>query len=128
MTRADAKEIVIYTIFTLCGLAVDFGLANLLVYFASLPLIVAGTCGLIAGTITNYFVHLKVTFRHKALSVSWTGFWKYVQTCLAGAAVRIVVLAVCSLFPSLAPFYALVIATGLSFITNYLLARFYAFR
>ncbi|OFW87484.1 MAG: hypothetical protein A3J37_07230 [Alphaproteobacteria bacterium RIFCSPHIGHO2_12_FULL_45_9] len=126
--RHHIREICIYTTLTLGGLVVDLGVANLLIYLLACPLVISGICGLLAGTITNYFIHLKITFKKHHLEASWKGFGKYLQTCLVGAAVRIGCLGLFSLFSSLSPQISLIIATGLSFTVNYVLSRFYVFQ
>lgn len=128
LTRDHLKEISVYTVLTLGGMAVDLGLANLLIYFFAVKLVIAGICGLIAGTITNYFIHLHITFKNRNLTPSWKGFGKYAQTCLVGAGVRIAALTLFSHFAEIPPIIALIIATGLSFTVNYILSRFYVFR
>lgn len=128
ITSDHIKEICVYTVLTLGGLVVDLGVANLLVYFFAWPLVLSGIFGLIAGTITNYFIHLNITFKKRNLTRSWKGFWKYVQTCLLGAGVRVAILGLFSLFPDIAPLIALIIATGISFTVNYLLSRFFVFQ
>lgn len=127
ITRAHITEISIYTALTLAGVAIDLGVANALVYLLAWPLIVAGIFGLIAGTITNYFIHLKVTFKNRNLTSSWKSFGKYVQTCLIGASVRLGALAILG-FSLLSPLTCLIIATALSFSVNYALSRFYTFK
>jgi putative flippase GtrA len=126
--RSHMREIFIYTAMTLGGLVVDLGVANLFAYLFAWPLVISGIFGLIAGTITNYFIHLNITFKSRNLNHSWKGFWKYVQTCLLGAGVRVGILGLFSLFSNIAPLVALIIATGLSFTVNYLLSRFYVFQ
>lgn len=128
LNRTHVKELCVYTVLTLGGLVVDLGVANILVYLFAFPLVLSGIFGLLAGTVTNYFIHLKVTFKDRNLTASWKGFWKYLQTCLVGAAVRVAILSVFSLFTSVAPMIALIIATGLSFAVNYILSRFYVFK
>lgn len=128
ITRTHVKEILLYTALTLGGLIVDLGMANMLVYLFAIPLVVSGAFGLLVGTITNYFIHLKITFKDHGLPASWTGFAKYLQTCLIGAAVRIGALMIFSLFSAIESITSLIIATGISFSVNYLLSKFYVFR
>ncbi len=122
------REIIIYTAMTFGGLFIDMGLSNLLVYVLHFPLLMAGACGLLAGAITNYFIHLKITFKHRNLSVSWHGLFKYLQTCAVGAAVRLILLTLLGWFSSFPSVISLTIATGLSFVVNYILSRFYVFQ
>ena len=122
------REVSIYTILTLGGLIVDLGVANFLIYLLSYPLLISGICGLLVGTITNYFIHLKITFKKNQLTASWKGFGKYLQTCLIGAFVRVGCLALFNSFSGTSPLISLIVATGLSFGVNYMLSRFYVFR
>ncbi len=128
LNTTHVREILLYTILTLGGVIIDLGVANFLVYMMQCPLVLAGIFGLLAGTITNYFIHTNITFKNQNLAVSWRGFWKYVQTCLIGAGVRVGALALFNFFSSITPIISLVIATGLSFSVNYLLSRYYVFR
>lgn len=128
ISPAHLKEIVVYTGMTFAGLSVDMGLSILLVYGAGLPLLVSGICGLLAGAVTNYFIHLKVTFKHRALPASWSGLFKYLQTCAVGAIIRVVILAILGWFSNIPSLVSLGIATAFSFAANYILSRFYVFR
>lgn len=122
------KEIAYYTFLTFGGLIIDFGIANLSAYWLGIPLIIAGAIGLIAGTITNYFIHLNITFRARNIKASWSNFIKYVKTCLAGAATRLILLALFASLTNFSDFFSLLCATGCSFLVNYLLSRFYVFK
>jgi len=128
ITPQHLKELSVYTVLTLGGVLVDLGTANLLVYALSIPLLISGACGLITGTITNYFIHLNITFKTKNIKSSWKFFFKYVQTCLLGAGVRLIILAILGLFSNFPSFYALIIATGASFAVNFILSKFFVFK
>lgn len=126
--RHHIKEICIYTFLTFGGLLVDLGVSTLLVYLLALPLVLSGAFGLLAGAITNYFIHLNVTFKDRNLKPTWKAFFKYLQTCLIGAGIRLMALTFLSLFSGFSSFTSLIIATSISFTVNYLLSRFYVFR
>ncbi|MBL8641689.1 MAG: GtrA family protein [Alphaproteobacteria bacterium] len=122
------KSVSIYIAVTFGALFMDFGVANLFVYVFNFPLVISGAFGLFAGTITNYFIHLHITFKDRLLSASWNGLWKYIKTCLIGAGIRVFILAILAIFSNMASITSLIIATGVSLTINYLLSRFYVFR
>lgn len=126
--RLYAKDLLLYTGLTLGGLLVDLTVANTLIYLFSFHVMVGGAFGLLAGAITNYFIHITITFRHRFLSPSWKNFFKYLQTCLFGAGCRLFLLALFAAFSDLPSYLSLILATGLSFLVNYLLAKFYVFK
>lgn len=128
ITLAHIKEVTIYTAMTFGGLIVDMGTSTAFVYLFGWPLLVAGACGLLTGAVTNYFIHLKVTFKHRQLTASWQGLFRYLQTCLIGAVIRLAALTMLGWLTSLSSLFCIIIATGLSFAANYILSRFYVFR
>jgi len=121
-------EILKYGSLTFGGLAIDIATSILLVYFVHFPIIVAGAFGLLMGAAANYFIHLKITFKDRLLATSWKGYFKYLQTCMIGAAFRLFTLGILSLFTNFSSFLSIIIAIGLSFIVNYLLSKYYVFK
>jgi putative flippase GtrA len=122
------REFTAYTSVTAIGMALDLGVAFMLINLFSVSAVAAGTAGLIIGTIVNYLAHTKVTFAQEHLKPSWLGLFKYAQTCAVGAITRIAVLFILTALSSLNENLVLIIAVGASFSVNYLLSRHYVFR
>lgn len=127
LKKIDKVEVLKYAALNSVGLLIDIIVSMSLVYLFHLSLVIAGFFGLLTVSVTNYFFHLKVTFRSLNLKPSWKGQFKYMQSCAAGAIARLLTLGFFSLFPLFPEYISILIAIGVSFIVNYLLSKHYVF-
>jgi len=74
--------------------------------------------GLIAGLIITYAYNAKITFSSR---YSWSSFFRYASTQLFGLIVNLLIFS--SLIVFLNDFFALIMATGIASVANYLGAR-----
>lgn len=112
-----------YLIVTLLGLAIDIGLALLLVH-AGFSRPAAAAAGVVCGAASNFMLHRIWTFpSDKARSVG-AQLLTYVVALALTLAIRIAVLAIIGFaFPVVGDALALFIAVGVSFICNFLLLK-----
>lgn len=123
--RLFASSLVRFGVVAVAGLCVDLGTAWALRSLTTIPLTLAAFLGFVAGAIFNYLLHERWTFGTKAASAKRGSL--YLLALLVTLATRLG--AVALLEPSGLPdLGVLILATGVSFIVNYVLSRFLVFR
>ncbi len=128
-TRA-APELVRFFIVALGGLMIDIATATALIMTTGMADIPAAACGLLAGMIFNYFMHLGWTFQDQDRSASVGHFLRFAM----GVAVTLVIRAgvlhaieVAGWQAFLPPYVRLGIGAATSFVLSYLINRFLIF-
>ncbi|QTL03815.1 GtrA family protein [Aquabacter sp. L1I39] len=112
------------------GLFLDLGIAWSLANLAGVPLEVAAVAGFFSGALFNYVLHEFWTFRSPNSRVSGRRVTLYFVMMVAVLGIRVGVVALLShpLHGPLGSLLALVCASGVSFVANYLLSRFVVYR
>lgn len=124
-------DFVKFFVVSVLGLGLDLGAAWALATLAGVPLPLAAFCGFGAGAVLNYGLHEAWTFASKDRKPSVKRGGLYLLALGVTVAVRVAAVAV--LEATLLPgpdqaLFVLVAATGLSFVTNYLLSKYVVFR
>lgn len=118
-----ASSLVRFGVVAVAGLAVDLGTAWLLRPLMALPL--AAFFGFCVGAAFNYLLHERWTFGTRAASARRGSLYLLALLATLGTRVASVALLERTGLPDLA---VLILATGVSFVVNYLLSRFLVFR
>lgn len=127
--RVFRSSLVRFGIVAVAGLGIDLAIAWSLAAFAGLALPVAATIGFGGGAAFNYVLHERWTFGPGQVSAKRSSL--YALTVMATLAVRVgtVALLEATLLPHAQHRLAvLLLATGVSFVVNYLLSRTLVFR
>ncbi|MBB4858144.1 putative flippase GtrA [Novosphingobium chloroacetimidivorans] len=123
IARLFASSLVRFGLVAVAGLGVDLGTAWLLRPFMPLPL--AALCGFGVGAAFNYLLHERWTFGTRAASARRGSLYLLALLATLGTRVGTVALLDRTALPDLP---VLILATGVSFVVNYLLSRFLVFR
>jgi putative flippase GtrA len=129
IARLLDSSLVRFGLVAVAGLAVDLGTGWTLANFAGVPLKIAALAGFCVGAAFNYLLHERWTFRTGTASARRGSL--YLAALLATLATRIGAVAVLERLVAPGPAGSaavLVLATGVSFVVNYLLSRFLVFR
>lgn len=127
--RQMAGELAKFAIVVGLGLGIDTGLGWLLVTVGGFGIVLAGVCGFLAGALFNYSLHELWTFAGDKTSLSVARAGKMLAALAIVFLVRVVSLAVLAvIFPRgslvIVPLF---LASGLSFVVNFLITRFVVF-
>ncbi len=106
----------------------DFITATLLYYIFDWSVTLCGMLGFVTGTLTAYFIHLRVTFVERNLGFSWRALYRFLNSSILAAIIRVVSLALLEWLTSFYGFIILLLSISISSLTRYLLAHFYVFR
>lgn len=120
-----------FLVVSVLGLGLDLSVAWALATFAGVPLPAAAFCGFAAGAVLNYGLHEVWTFASKDRKPSAKRGGLYLLTLGAVVGVRVATVAAleATLFPAKdQALIVLVLATGVSFVVNYLLSKYVVFR
>jgi len=125
MRRLLGSSLVRFGLVAVAGLCVDLGTAWTLRTAFRLSLPLAAFLGFCAGAAFNYLLHERWTFGTRAASARRGSL--YLLALLATVATRVGAVALLerSALPDIA---VLILATGVSFVVNYLLSRHLVFR
>lgn len=123
LARLFASSLVRFGLVAVAGLGVDLGTAWLLRPFMPLPL--AAFFGFCVGAAFNYLLHERWTFGTRAASAKRGSLYLLALLATLGTRVGSVAILDRTALPDLA---VLILATGVSFVVNYLLSRFLVFR
>lgn len=129
IARIFASSLVRFGLVAVAGLGIDLATAWTLATYAGLALTVAAFCGFCTGAAFNYLLHERWTFGTRTVSAKRGSL--YLMALLATLATRVgaVALLEASALPGPANrLPVLILATGFSFVVNYLLSRFLVFR
>jgi putative flippase GtrA len=74
------------------GAVVDFGVANLLIKFASFPLVIAGTISFIAAIISNFLWNRYWTYPDSRSKTLFRQFLQFVLVSISGLFIRVPIL------------------------------------
>ncbi len=113
------------------GLILDLTIATMLISYAGFSDYLAATCGLVAGMVFNYALHLNWTFKSHGRKASVGHFLQFSIASGISLLTRFATLAAIAALGwqvVLPPFMRLGISAGMSFVLSYLLCRYVIFR
>lgn len=125
--RLLRSTLIRFGVVSVAGLAVDLTAAWSLAAFAALPLPLAGFIGFCLGALVNYLLHERWTFGTRDASARNATLYGLALGVTLATRVGMIA-AFEAILPSPSRLLVLVLATGVSFIVNYLLSRFLVFQ
>ena len=129
IARLLQSSLVRFGAVAVAGLTLDLATAWCLATFAGVPLPFAAAGGICAGAVLNYWLHERWTFGRGEVSAKRGSLYTLVLLTTLVSRVGSVALLQATLLPG--PRHrlpVLVIATGISFVINYLMSRYVVFR
>ena len=130
MTWQNTTELTRFGLVAIAGLIVDIAVAWLCWAQLGLGLTLAAGIGFLAGAAVNYLLHEFWTFQRSESRISLGRIGRYGVGLAATLAVRLCAVYVLSRVFDADSFalVILVLATGVSFIVNYVVSKFFVFR
>jgi len=128
---ASAARLARFAVVTVAGLAIDLAVAWWLAAAFGVPLTLAAGAGFAAGAAFNYVLHERWTFAEPGREASVRRGSLYLASLVPVVLVRLAVVEILqriAAFDAVPDIWILGAAAGISFATNYLLARFVVFR
>jgi len=117
-----------FTTVAVLGVVIDIAISYSLAQFFVFPLWAAAIIGFFIAALANYTAHELWTFRSTGLRFSLKRASQYVLASAATLAVRLAVIVLLGRWVGADyNFLVLVVATGVSFIINFILIKFFVF-
>jgi putative flippase GtrA len=121
--KALLKEALGYTAASGCALTVDIAVLWGLVYYLSLPYLVAATISFLIGAVVAYALSVKFVFKHRRLQEQRSEFAAFAAIGIAGLAVNTGVIFIAVNYFGLYYLAAKCVAAGFTFTFNFFSRR-----